>query len=318
MSHNNSNSNLNISDEQMLLINILNTMYNDNLRQIDNLTASNNDIRNLITQTLNNSSNRNRSRTYTNNRERYNYNNYNYSNNRASPNRQTFGHRDITNNILYEYISPPLTANNRSSVNANSRQNNSISEILQSFFEPIEIYPTQLQIESATRNVRYSDILSPRNRSCPISLENFSDNDIVSVIRFCGHIFNTEQLNTWFRSNCRCPVCRYDIRNYNAVNSNETQLQPIVNEPNTDNPQQNTTTEDISNIPHAQNNYSQASVERNNNTNLSNLYYTLFSSVGADDLLDFILDPSGNMSSNINSNIVQNIVNNYQRRNTNQ
>ena len=39
---------------------------------------------------------------------------------------------------------------------------------------------------------------------------------MVSVIRQCNHIFKTEELNTWFRSNCRCPVCRYDIRNYNT------------------------------------------------------------------------------------------------------
>ena len=39
---------------------------------------------------------------------------------------------------------------------------------------------------------------------------------MVSVIRVCGHIFKTEDLNTWFRSNCKCPICRYDIRNYNS------------------------------------------------------------------------------------------------------
>jgi len=44
---------------------------------------------------------------------------------------------------------------------------------------------------------------------------------MVTLIRFCGHIFNSEQLNTWFRSNCRCPVCRYDIRSYNANASSE-------------------------------------------------------------------------------------------------
>jgi hypothetical protein len=40
---------------------------------------------------------------------------------------------------------------------------------------------------------------------------------MVTVIRHCGHIFNTEQLNTWFRSHCACPVCRYDIRNFNET-----------------------------------------------------------------------------------------------------
>jgi hypothetical protein len=43
-----------ISNEQLLLINILNTMYNDNLNQIQNLTSSNNEIRNLIIRLLNN------------------------------------------------------------------------------------------------------------------------------------------------------------------------------------------------------------------------------------------------------------------------
>jgi hypothetical protein len=60
----------------------------------------------------------------------------------------------------------------------------------------------------------YCNIVSPINRSCPISLENFNDTDMVSIIRYCGHIFHTEHLNRWFTSNCRCPVCRYDIRNY--------------------------------------------------------------------------------------------------------
>ena len=98
----------------------------------------------------------------------------------------------------------------------NDEGNDDFSRLLQSFFQPIEIFPTETQIEFATRTVRYCDIISPINRSCPISLENFTDSDIVSVIRFCGHIFNSSELNTWFRTNCRCPVCRYDIRNYTA------------------------------------------------------------------------------------------------------
>ena len=56
---NNSNT-FRISNEQLLLINILNTMYNDNLRQINNITDTlnnlnntNNQIRNLLVQLLN-------------------------------------------------------------------------------------------------------------------------------------------------------------------------------------------------------------------------------------------------------------------------
>ena len=105
--------------------------------------------------------------------------------------------------------------------NNSNEFNNNLSQLLQNFFEPIEVFPTQSQIESATRCVRYCDIILPINRSCPFSLENFNDIDMVSVIRHCRHIFNTEQLNIWFMSNCRCPVCRYDIRDYN---SNASQL----------------------------------------------------------------------------------------------
>ena len=92
---------------------------------------------------------------------------------------------------------------------------------MQSFFQPVEVYPTQSQIESATRRAIYCDIVSPRNRACPISLDNFEDNETVTLIRQCGHIFRTEELNTWFMSHCNCPVCRYDIRDYNSNASSE-------------------------------------------------------------------------------------------------
>jgi hypothetical protein len=49
----------NITNEQLLLIDILNSMYNDNIRQINtlnnsinNLTENNNQIRNLLIQIL--------------------------------------------------------------------------------------------------------------------------------------------------------------------------------------------------------------------------------------------------------------------------
>jgi hypothetical protein len=112
--------------------------------------------------------------------------------------------------------------NNRSNrSNNNSNNNNVLSQLLQSFLQPIEVYPTQTQIETATRRVRYSDISRPMNTQCPISMDDFTDNDMVTVIRHCGHIFHTENLMNWFRSNCRCPVCRYDIRDFNSNASTE-------------------------------------------------------------------------------------------------
>uniref|UniRef100_A0A6C0LLR8 RING-type domain-containing protein n=1 Tax=viral metagenome TaxID=1070528 RepID=A0A6C0LLR8_9ZZZZ len=82
------------------------------------------------------------------------------------------------------------------------------------FFLPIEIYPTTLQIETATINRAYGTIDAPLNASCPISLEPFLEDEIVTMIRFCNHVFKPDQINIWFQHNCRCPVCRYDIRDY--------------------------------------------------------------------------------------------------------
>ena len=215
-----------ISNEQLLLIDILNTMYNDNLRQITNLTDSNQQIRNLIIQILN--TNTPQRRNNNNNNINHNSNRTNNSNNNS--NRNTFREnntpngnlgRVYLNNIPYiidnvEHVRIPINNNSR---NLNLNNNNDFSRILQSFFDPVEVYPTQSQIETATRRVRYCDIVSPKNTSCPISLTNFNDNDMVSVIRHCGHIFNTDGLNTWFRSHCTCPVCRFDIRDDNSNSS---------------------------------------------------------------------------------------------------
>jgi hypothetical protein len=101
----------------------------------------------------------------------------------------------------------------------NDRPSNIFSNLFQSFFEPILIFPTASQIELATRRVLYRDIVSPINNSCPISMDNFNDNETVTIIRHCGHIFNSDELTTWFQSNSRCPVCRYDIRNFNINTS---------------------------------------------------------------------------------------------------
>jgi hypothetical protein len=103
----------------------------------------------------------------------------------------------------------------------NQQQTHFFENLLNDFLQPIEVYPTQTQIETATRRVRYCDISRPLNTSCPIGMDEFNDNDTVMVIRHCGHIFNSEHLMNWFRTNCKCPVCRYDIREYNPNNSSQ-------------------------------------------------------------------------------------------------
>ena len=255
----------NISNEHLLLIDILNTMYNDNLRQITNLTDSNQQIRNLIIQILNTN----------NNQRRNNNNNTSHRNNNL---RNTFRENNL-NNGPYTYIIDNIeqirVPVNRNSRNLNLNNNNDFSRVLQSFFDPVEVFPTQTQIETATRRVRYCDIVSPKNTSCPISLTNFTDTDMVTVIRHCGHIFNTDELNTWFRGHCNCPVCRYDIRednsNASSAFSSENQNNNASNASNASNAT-NTTSTSSTTINNQTNNIS--SEERNQNyTELANVIF---------------------------------------------
>lgn len=82
------------------------------------------------------------------------------------------------------------------------------------FLTPIVIRPTQEQINNATEECIFSSIEDPPNSSCPISLVPFQNNDLVYKIKQCGHIFFKNQLENWLHENTKCPLCRYDIRDY--------------------------------------------------------------------------------------------------------
>ena len=286
------NSNNNTNDIQIIL-NILSNMYtnnnhtiiqyNNNNNIIDHFQNQNvhilNIIRSVVTSLITNYSNQNSNPRINPNRTNTNRTNTNRSyihsdwdhqvtnpdiNSTTQNNneeRQTLDYtiddlgRIIVNNIPYiidsiEQIQIPLSRLNYNSLfntaNANTRDN---------FFDPIDIYPSQRQIENATRVVSYCDILTPNNTSCPISLESFDDNEQVTIIRHCQHIFKTNQLNSWFIRNSRCPVCRYDIREYNNTNiTNETienteeNNSVIYNEERTSNPTSNLTRNLTSNL----------------------------------------------------------------------
>jgi hypothetical protein len=236
MSNNNDTNYFNdLSNSDMLFINILNSMYNDNLRIVHHLIDQNTQIRNTIINIMNNRrthniSSNNRNNIRTNNRTRTNNENSNLNDRQSR--------LYIVDNLPFyldtSQISTMPSFNNYLNRNTNNSDVNNInlSRILSSFLDPVNVVPTQLQIENATRNITYGDILDPINNSCPISLEQFTDSSLVTMIRHCRHIFNSNSLMAWFNSSCKCPVCRYDIRNYNSNNSNnETDNQP-TNETN--------------------------------------------------------------------------------------
>ena len=276
--NNNNNNNLfnDMSNSDILFINILNTMYNDNLRIIHHLMDQNSEITGQLIDVMNNRrqqtnpGNNTNNRSYSYNR-RYRNNNHTTqssnntnSNTTANPTNATNTQRRVyVDNIPYYvdnlqlFTIPNSRSNTNTNTNTNTTIGNQFSRILNSFLEPINIIPTQSQIENATRTIVYGDILDPINTSCPISLEGFTDTSNVIMIRHCRHIFNTNSLMSWFNSNCKCPVCRYDIRDYNPNNNNNNN-----NNNNTQNEEQEENDELDNN-----NNNNQTNLHTNVNTN---------------------------------------------------
>jgi len=86
---------------------------------------------------------------------------------------------------------------------------------MRNFFQNISVRPSQEQIQNATFLFTYNYLNSENiNQQCPITLEDFENGDIVRQIRHCRHVFHEDSIQNWFQSNVRCPVCRYDIRDY--------------------------------------------------------------------------------------------------------
>ena len=182
------------------------------MRNIINLLNTNNTNTN---NTNTNNTNTNNTNTNTNNRQQ----NINRYQNRQHNNRQNSNINSNNN----RYMNEPIFnyPNNRST-------DPRITNLINTFLEPIEIFPTLSQIESATRVARFGDIIRPLNTACPITLENFNENDQVLVIRHCDHVFSNTGLISWFRTNCRCPVCRYDIRNHVSDLSGNIAISPTI------------------------------------------------------------------------------------------
>ena len=72
---------------------------------------------------------------------------------------------------------------------------------------------TDAQITNSTITTNYnSDLYNEEN--CPISLEEFTINEEICQIIGCGHYFKKNNIIRWFQNNHVCPVCRYNVRNY--------------------------------------------------------------------------------------------------------
>ena len=123
-------------------------------------------------------------------------------------------------NIPFSRNSIPYFPFPSASHNTQDRWNDIFTQLTtqrnEEFLTPVVVRPTEQQINRATRITTYSSIVAPNNTRCPISLAAFEENSEVMQILECGHIFVKDELMNWFNMNVRCPLCRYDIRNYQS------------------------------------------------------------------------------------------------------
>lgn len=75
---------------------------------------------------------------------------------------------------------------------------------------------TNDEINRTTQRLEYNFNMSETR--CPISLEDFSENEEIIQINGCGHIFKTTNLLSWLTREYTCPVCRFNL--LNSLNTN--------------------------------------------------------------------------------------------------
>ena len=139
--------------------------------------------------------------------------------------------RDILNNTTTARNPTNPTNSTNSTNSTTSDWGNAVADALSLFSLGTTISsqrnsfrPTQQQIQEATEEISFNTIVNPSNTTCPITHEPFSQNDSVTRIRHCQHIFTPNALRRWFETSPRCPMCRYNITSQteNAVTQEQS------------------------------------------------------------------------------------------------
>ena len=207
----------------------------------DNLGVGNflNNLRNVISQQSSSSNNSNYS----------NYSNYNYNNN--NPN-GGFSNSNSNVTFRFETIGPNGQRNVRifqnngndgqnqfqspiffsSSNNRRRRQipfmsiNDGIFEnIFEEFLQRMgsREHPTDEEILNELPETQIEDVnkLDQEKKNCIICLEDFKNGD-KAIILPCIHLFHTECIKNWLKTQNTCPICKFKLtgENINAGNGN--------------------------------------------------------------------------------------------------
>jgi len=201
------------TDEDIASLYDFMTEYNENIRIYQNNMRQHQDITNSFLSIINALSTRERN-----------------SRNRASQNNATNNHRQYYNSTT----NPSRFTNWSNSIYTNIVNDvflRNIDQIFPSTTEDVVVRPTEAQFNAATRTFSFSAAENISATHCPITLEDFQEEDVVCQIIHCGHCFKEDAIKNWFQRKVRCPVCRYDIRDYvqpESQTSSDTDALPPV------------------------------------------------------------------------------------------
>lgn len=323
MSQNRNSHDFSLSYDQRLLLQLYIDFYNHTTRQADSLRELQNEIRGNINQIVGlNTIHQPRNTSQNSNVPRNNFrqNNHSQSHNarNAPEQRRHRNHFDSMytrymyhGNIPYLVPLDNITARMEGrtrNTRENANDDNFFTNLLRTFYDRVNVAPTRQQIEAATRILIFSEIENPLNNSCPVTLDRFESNSSVTQIIPCGHIFSPFGIDSWLQSNVRCPVCRYDIRDYNEnIQTANASSEPIIEEAPEEETKEDNTVED--NTAEESKNDSEPttqernSIPNNNSNNSRRAIYTrndiqnTLSSL-TENILGQILNPNPNLNPN--------------------
>ena len=214
---------------------------------------------NRVNQSINQENNSNEitgiMRLYNDNMRLYNDNISDFNINMREMTRVLQTNHIRNNNIRYQRMHNPTVSSVRPSARFNHREyqstrhsntlntppfnlfENLFNNNVPYTFNDVVIRPTSTQIENACELFEYMSSIPLINNRCPITLNDFQEGEQIRRIHHCGHTFSADAILNWFRENVVCPICRYDIRDYESTNDENT----TNNDENTTNNDENTT-----------------------------------------------------------------------------
>ena len=170
------------------------------------------------------------------------------------------------------------------------------------------------------------------NTRCTITQEEFNEDDIVTRIYNCNHVFNHDALLRWFQRDTRCPVCRYNLLNNsrtnvnNDISRNNTNpitwrvplTSPLTANRNTENnssenttsentTSENATSENATSENATSENASSENANHGNNSSVNDLFNTIADEI-EQNITNTLMDNSSNLM-NISTQVANSLLN---------